>query len=391
VIRPLACSLLAAATVAASARADVVFSDSLTGQVGRSATIALATVARVEGQPPFTIAHPPTVIFRVKRAIRGCRPGGTIRARGFGAELPPWASDRTGPYPPDQAIDPPRAGSEYLVLMPSTDPGRPVAISNIHFSGPAFYGAPAADTVEAAARLATFSYEVPEPREIKTAVGDPVPLKLSLGNYTGAPATFDVAAVHLQVHKPAGEDLTTTLPSRKIPLRPHQTLAEEWDLAALLPGAFAAAGEYWIQLDVLGAGERVDVHVLRDERSLAFLCARADEIVRARVRPLAGDRVRVEDPIALRRQPNRSPLAAALAWPAYNARVTDGERAILCLREGRVEWGERQTPAAADTILRVVEHDQPYLVPEDERFPFRQDVPASASLRESVRRRLAAP
>jgi hypothetical protein len=373
--------------LAAAARGDVRWTVPFAARVGAAKLIAVAKVARVEGTGPFTVAHPPTVTLEVTRAIRGCRLQEKLRFNDFGAEQPPWAAVQSPPRKATEPIGPPAVGSEFLILLPHTE-----GPMRVGFEARATYGSPPdPNQVELAAAMAMFHFERPSDDVIRSVVGGPVILKLTLANDTAGPATFDVGGLRLSTRPPgAYDDLHGSPPHQKVVFKPHETKSFEWDLAALVPSLFTVPGDYYIRVEVPAAGDNdfFDLHVERVERSSAFLCGRAQIIARPRVESIAGRKITVSDPIALRGDPGAQKEPIEL--PAWSAAPQKGRRAIICLHDGKAEWVESETSQLSAQILGVVEGDNPPF-PPDARFTPKEDLPASELHKIEARTRLAAP
>lgn len=372
---------------AAAADADVRWSVPFAARVGAAQVIAVGKVVRIEGTGSFTVAHAPTVTLEVTRAIRGCRPHERLRLLNFGAENPPWADVQAPPHRADETIQPPRSGSEFLVLLPRTG-----GAMLRGFTDRALYGSPPDPAqVERAAAMATFHYDPPADEVLRSVSGGPVPFRLQLTNDTAAAASFDLEKLRFSTRPPgAFDDVHAAPAARTLPFRPREAKTLDLDLATLAPALFTAPGDYYIRVELPAAGPNdfFDLHVERVERSSTFLCGRAQQIARARIESIDGATVKLGDVIALRGDP--APLGRQATLPAWNTAPPRGRRAIVCWSDGRPAWIEAQTPALADSIQRLVEGDGAPL-PPDPRFVIRQELPGSELHKTEVRLRLAAP
>ncbi len=374
--------LVAMAIILASrlATADVLFTETLTEKVGASQTLAVAAFVKAEGTPPYDNANPPTAVFRVTQAIRGCKSGDLLRVLDWEKRPQPEGHHKSPmPATPPSAeelqqwahapVPLPPVGTAYILLLGPNEqtpgPQDQVRLSG-HIPFPNHISADPGQ-VALVMGLATFAVEVRPENEMRLDASVPVKLVITVHNGGKTKAQFDMASLQLTLSGPKGGILDAARPTGVTPpvldLAADESRSVDVDLGQWYPGAFTEPGDYWLQLQLPAqGGERLQRHLKRTQPSLAYICGRANQVLRARTKVEAGQAT-LSDPVYLRQRGEK--IAAQIAW-TLPAPLPAGERWLLCAMDDRLTYAVRDTAEARRQAGDAVRDDPPEWWSHDE-------------------------
>jgi len=392
-----------------AAAADVLFTQSLAEKVAASPTVAIAAYMRAEGKPPFTNAHAPVAVFKVTRALRGCKIGDLLRIPDWGKRPPPEGHHKS-PWPAqppsaqemrqwaDGVVALPRPGAPFILLL--GDEHRGLDSGSGHVWHPNHIDADPG-SIATVAGLIAFSVELALVGSPRIDLGQPIILSLTVTNQGKSKAQLSLASLRMQTSHPKRGTLPWALPSPAragspplLTIAPAAKESVQLDVNALFPSVFDVPGDYDVDFDLPAAGGPVGHgHFELVEYSQAYLCAKASHILRARVRVAGSGAAAVAtltDPVYLRLSGERLP--SQLPWPT-NAPPPTSERRIVCTNGSQVTFAGYDTPTTRRALGDLIEQDPPQWWSQSEnadpRFRVSQQPgPASVQRKAEQERRL---
>ena len=402
VSRPILCLAVAAALLLpVAAAADVLFMQTLGEKVAASDTIAVAAFVKAEGKAPYTNANPPVAVFRVQTALRGCKVGDLLRVPDWNRRPKPEGRHKSPmpPVPPteeelrawaQESVSLPKPGEGAVLLLGG--PG-PQPLLSGHIPHPNHLGADPG-TIAQVIGLLTFSVDVQPVDDQQVELGAPLAFTVTVQNNSKEKKQFDLASLQMNASRPAPGQLDLALRKAAkvavLDLAPGGSQSAKIDLNQLFPGVFTVAGDYWIDFDLPAqGGQHLRRHVEVVEHSLAYLCGRASQILRVKVKADGHGAVTLGDSVYLRLRGDRLPDQLPWTLPAP---LPAGERRIVCADNGKLTFSSLDSQAFRQQLGALVAADPPEwwsrTESADPRFSVPDQGPGSVQRQQELQRRL---